>query len=445
MQQPEDIILRLFRLFKKDIACEVEEWIDEGLIDHSQGESILARYGASLVDARSSSLGYYVLSALAALFVGLALLLILSHNWDQIPRLTRMLGLMALTLSVNLTGVRYLYKGTENTGILWLFFGSICYGATIMLIGQIYHIGEHYPDGIFFWSLGILPLIFLTRSRLIALLCLVLATIWMFVETAADFFPYSYPLFPVAGLWLAWIRRDSNTLFLGSLAGLVIWLNLFLAWAAGDFYRLKSVIDQFPVTISCGLLLAGFAIRLTRSNTIALQHYGQSLHLWLLRGSLFLLFILSFDNFWKEFIRDTYFLGFSSPLFIPASGLIAFYWSAPSGLSSWGPIVCNAIFFALSFGWIAFGNGDKTTLALLSNFMLVFSGVWLIRRGIDNGITHYFYTGITVLLLTALFRYFDLIGEYIGGALLFIVAAAIMLFSARYWRSRSIHNKAENV
>jgi hypothetical protein len=33
-------------------------------------------------------------------------------------------------------------------------------------------------------------------------------------------------------------------------------------------------------------------------------------------------------------------------------------------------------------------------------------------------------------------RYFDLIGDYIGGALLFALAAGILFGAARYWRAR---------
>ena len=114
--------MRLFRVFKKDMAREVEDWVHDGLIESTQGEAILARYGIRLKDAQGTSLGYYILTALAALFVGLALILIISHNWDEIPRLTRMLGLFCVTLAVNLQGMRLLLGDRIKAGVLWLFF-----------------------------------------------------------------------------------------------------------------------------------------------------------------------------------------------------------------------------------------------------------------------------------------------------------------------------------
>jgi len=428
--------MRLFRLFKKDMAQEVETWVREGLIESSQGEAILARYSIEFKDAQGSSLGYYVLTALAVLFVGLALILIVSHNWDEIPRLTRMLLLFFVTLIVNLQGTRLLLTGRDRAGVLWLFFGSICYGATIMLIAQIYHIGEHFPDGIFFWSLGVLPLIGITRSRLIAFLCLGLATIWALVESNTGFFPASYPLFLGAGIWLAWVRKDSALLFMGGLVGLIYWFNLLFAWIGGDWYEFEIVMDQLPATVSFGLLLTGFSWWLRRHPDSRLQNYGQVLHRWLMRAGIILLLVLSFDDAWRELAGEDYTFGLATPLFLLSGSVAGFIFARPSGVSASGPIFTNGLFFFLGFLWVYMGSDGGGFLAIATNMMLVVTGIWLIRRGIDDAVTHFFYTGVGVLLLTALLRYLDLIGDYIGGAVLFMAAAVVLFGAARYWRSR---------
>jgi uncharacterized membrane protein len=437
--------MRLFRLFKKDMAREVGDWVSDGLIESSQGEAILARYGVRLNDDQTTSLGYYVLTALAALFVGLALILIVSHNWDEIPRLTRMLLLFFITLAVNLQGMRLLLGGRDKAGVLWLFFGSICYGATIMLIAQIYHLGEHFPNGIFYWTLGVLPLIFITQSRLNALFCLVLATTWAIVETSTDFFPASYPLFLLAGIWLAWVRKDSALLFIGGLAGLVFWFNLLLAWIGGDWHTFEVIMDQIPATVTLGLLLTGFAWWLMRRSDHRLRNYGQVLHLWLMRGGIIVLLILSFDDVWRELASEDYLFGLFAPLLLFFGGAAGFYLARPSGGNASGPLLTNALFFSLAFLWIHLGNVNDDWLAIATNLMLVVTGVWLIRRGIDDAITYFFYMGVGVLLLTALLRYFDLIGNYIGGAILFMIAATVLFGAARYWRSRILQKEVADV
>ena len=69
-----------------------------------------------------------------------------------------------------------------------------------------------------------------------------------------------------------------------------------------------------------------------------------------------------------------------------------------------------------------------------TNLLLMGTGVWLIVRGINNRISHYFFLGVATILVTALLRYVDLIGDYVGGALLFLVFAALLLGAARYWK-----------
>ena len=68
------------------------------------------------------------------------------------------------------------------------------------------------------------------------------------------------------------------------------------------------------------------------------------------------------------------------------------------------------------------------------NLALISTGVSLIIKGIHSGISHYFFLGIATILLVALLRYIDLIGDYVGGAMLFILCAVLLLGAARYWK-----------
>lgn len=436
--------MRILRLFKKDLAREVSDWIGDGLIQRNQGEAILARYGTTLEDAHSGSFGYYVLTAMAALFAGLALILILSHNWEEIPRMARMLGLVGFTLAINLIGGMQLMRDRYRAGLLWLFFGGLGYGASIMLIAQIYHLGEHFPDGIFWWALGVLPLVPLTRSRLIALQTLALATLWMVTESQTGFFPASYPLFALACLWLVWSWKHSALLFLAALAGLVTWLNLLIAWWLGDWQRYDGIADQIPVTVAFGILLAGGAWWLMRHGEPLKRDYGQLLHLYLLRGSILLMLILSYTELWRELLRGDYLLGVINPLLLAVATFAGFALARPSGPNASLPLLLNGAFFTLAALCVQQNWIDAATLAVTTNLMLVVTGIWLIRRGVEDAVTHFFYTGVAVLLITALLRYFDLIGDYIGGALLFMISAAVLFVAARFWRGRNSKDREES-
>ena len=103
---------------KNLLRRETRRWVDEGLVEPFQAERILNRYGTSLNDTGPSALG--LLTGLAGLFAGLALLLLVSANWEQLPRLARFAGLVTLTAVLNGWGVLRLARAGSGGGLLFL-------------------------------------------------------------------------------------------------------------------------------------------------------------------------------------------------------------------------------------------------------------------------------------------------------------------------------------
>ncbi|AQS35954.1 putative membrane protein (DUF2157) [Shewanella psychrophila] len=429
--------MRLIQLLKKDLAQEARVWVDESIISHEQGEAILAKYGESLdKDANKASFGYYLLMALGSLFIGLALILIISHNWDEIPSLVKTGALIILTLTTNLLGFRFYLTSRYQAANVWLFFGAISYGASIMLIAQIYHLGEHYPDGIYWWALGVLPLALLTRSRLLLILMLGLATIWLCVEVGEDFFPASYPVFLLSALLLALYCRSTPTIFVFSLFALLLWLNLAFSWLMGRGIHYEPFGDLLPFSLALGLVFNGLAWALMRTSNRTWREYGLVLHLWLLRASVVTLLILSFEDVWSEYSSESDIIFVLSIMSLIACGVISWRLSVKNGRYASIPSLLFSLGFCICFIAQAYFNSGDMIAAITINLLLLVFGISLIRRGIEQDETQYFYTGVAVLLATAFVRYFDLIGDYLGGALLFLIAASIMMLAARYWRLR---------
>lgn len=427
--------MRLIQLFKKELSREARTWVRDELVSELQANSILARYGTSLSDdTDKNSFGYYLLMSLGVLFIGLALILIVSHNWDEIPRSIRTGSLLLLTLVTNTIGIKLFLSQRTRAGIIWLLFGGISYGASIMLIAQIYHLGEHFPDGIFWWALGILPLVVFTQSRLLALLSLGLASIWLLVESGEDFFPTLYPIFVLVTLWLTLFQARSRLLFLACIVGLIVWVNLGLAWFMGSGYHFDPVAEQLPFSLGLGLIINGSAWWLMRADKSDWREYGLVVHIWLLRAAIITLLVLSFEGVWDEYPSDQSWLSVMSIISVIVSGMLAFMLSRESGRYASLPALMFTGYLAFSFSVVSGFSHMEFIAAIATNLMLLLMGILLIRRGIDQSETHYFYTGVVVLLLTAFIRYFDLIGDYIGGAILFLVAAGILMGAAKYWK-----------
>ena len=101
-----------------------------------------------------------------------------------------------------------------------------------------------------------------------------------------------------------------------------------------------------------------------------------------------------------------------------------------------------AITLAALFAVMNLDELHSTALQVADNIVLVITGIWLIVQGIREGVTHYFYLGVFTVMLTGLLRYIDLVGDYIGAAILFAVFAVILLVSARYWKKHVASTEA---
>jgi len=435
--------MRLIRLLKYDLAKEVSEWVAESIISTTQAESICARYGVDYHDQNKHSYGYFILVSLAYLFFGLALITLIGANWEGIPRAVRMLGLVALTFGTNAFGVYKAVNRQYAAAIGSFFLGGLFYGASIMLIAQIYHIGEHFPDGIYWWAAGVLPLALLMESTLLMLLSASLGFIWFFTETAQDFYPLSFPLLLAAMAWHCFRIKQSNLLFMLLVAGLAFWLEYSFSWLIGDWQRFNVGADNVSLGVGTFMVFYAMSKWLLESTKNIYADYGTLLAAWTLRFTMITLLILSFEGSWKDLIGAEWRLP-SLSLILAVVLSSASIWMVHSAGKPVVAISALSVFYLAAL-FSLMGLEDRQyaiVYQVIDNIALIASGIWLIVRGIDHGISHYFFLGIGVILVTGLLRYIDLVGDYIGAALLFSVFAVILLSAAKYWKSRRSKQEA---
>ncbi|MCB1859723.1 MAG: hypothetical protein KDI63_15725, partial [Gammaproteobacteria bacterium] len=249
------------------------------------------------------------------------------------------------------------------------------------------------------------------------------------------YYPASYPLLLLALAWSVLFRKQSELLFLGLLFGTVLWVEFNLGWWLGEGQGFRF--GAAHLTLSAGLLAVGccLASLLTYSHRYWWTDYGTLMRVWVVRLGVLLLLALSFEDLWREYLEKAR----EEPATHFAIAGICFGVSAAAHLASrgrWGGGLWFSVIYLLLFTTPLLGAiaGDAKLYQVAANLLLIGSGVLLIRRGIAEGRSHDFYLGVSVILTTGLLRYIDLIGDYVGAAILFAVFAAILLGSARYWR-----------
>ncbi|MEE2902716.1 MAG: DUF2157 domain-containing protein [Myxococcota bacterium] len=450
--------MKLLRALKNELASEALTWVDKRLITKEQAEKILRLYDTSLPTGDKSARGYNVLMTLAALFIGLAVIVLVSANWEQIPRTVRMLGLISITTGTNLMGVRA-YRGQRpKAGKRWLFLGAIFYGTSIMLIAQIYHLGEHFPDGLYWWMLGTLPLAFLTKGFILMLMSILLSYLWFVVEAGMDFMPWTFFFVMLAGIYYATKLHGSILIFFASVFGINLWLVTLSSWWLG---LTKGGLDTsgesvvFSTACAMSTVIIGAWME-RRALSERMKNYGAVIRLWGVRAGLVLILMFTFETSWRELLDPS---GYDHPFLLVLSlvlGVGSFIFAAfyqlreksdretiiKLGVTGLCVIFWGVAVYAAGFGADA-TPGVVRIWTILTNLLAVVCGVALIIEAVYETSTAYFYMGIAVLLCLALFRYFDLIGDYIGGAVLFMVCGGILMASARFWKKFAAKTKEQ--
>ncbi|PVZ68349.1 DUF2157 domain-containing protein [Pelagibaculum spongiae] len=435
--------MRLIRLLKNDLAKESAQWVESGIIEQQQAEQICQQYGVDYHQAQVHSFGYRMLVGLGFLFIGLSLITLIGANWDDIPRAVRMGSLIGLTLLTQLFGWHKWRQGLQSSATGVFFLGNMFYGASIILIAQIYHLGEHMPDGIYWWAFGCLPLAMLTQSRILMLQTLLLSTVYLLLESSLGFYPLAFFPFAISLLWFLYRSPSSLIILFGSVFAIGYWVESSFGWlwslsqnGIGSFY-LGWHVEHVLVTAGLFVFIYGLSQKLATCQSVKAKDYAAALALWSLRFAIFSLLILSFEDPWQDMIEADWDNLASAAIFYLLAIVITLGLSWQNrknrqtitflilgllvGILLLAPAIIDVDYYAQH-------------LQIIDNLLLVVVGCGLIIRGIQSGTSHYFYFGVTTILITALLRYFDLIGDYIGGAVLFMVFAIILLAAAKFWK-----------
>lgn len=185
--------------FRRRLLEEVNGWADDGVISAEQAESILNRYPSEaesepvndeggphvggLAAGSEDSLGrtslasraVSIIGVMGAALVGLGIIIYVAANWDAIPIWARIALLVALTAALNGSGWQLLVRfDYPRAGVATLVAGALAYGAGIHLVAQIYHVPVNHPNLTTAWFLGVLPVAYLARSRVMVGLSLIL-------------------------------------------------------------------------------------------------------------------------------------------------------------------------------------------------------------------------------------------------------------------------------
>lgn len=175
---------------------ELPGLVERGVLDAAAAERLRAHYAGAA--AQPGFWGRVLFPVLGAVLIGLGIVLLVAHNWDQLSRGTR-LGLAAAPLLAGQLACAWTLLRASSSRA-WregsAAFTALAFAAALALVSQIYHFPGDLDRYLLTCSLVALPLVYLLDASLLAALCAAGFTGWAFASPDRD-----TSLFAVVGLF----------------------------------------------------------------------------------------------------------------------------------------------------------------------------------------------------------------------------------------------------
>jgi uncharacterized membrane protein len=171
--------------FRDELERRSSRWVDEGLISADQRTRLLA---AEETEPSAAPRLIAIFSLLGAALVVLGLILVISQNWEEIPKLTKLAAGVALMVAAFGVGywLRFGPPAMVRTGEGVLLIGSGFFLGNLALISQQYNI-DFNPSPLFLpVVLSAVVLAYVLNSRAYIFVAAALAVVWLIFESQRD-------------------------------------------------------------------------------------------------------------------------------------------------------------------------------------------------------------------------------------------------------------------
>jgi uncharacterized membrane protein len=402
---------------------------------------------------------------LAVLSISGGVIALFAHNWDDFPRIVRVI----LSFVPVLLGIAvFVYMEMKKyPSVVWREASSVFFmfmlGSSLAMIGQVYNMGGTFADLMFNWMVLSIPIIYVANSSLAAVFYLLGIAVWVYANSLGRmfFFIPSFEAIEQNNWYWILLLAIAPHLFFNVKRNLEDPKSLVLVWAftlslqscAGFTFRHHMIIGL--VLIAASLYSLGRMYRSEKS--VCDAWYKRPLSIVGIFGMFYILLIVSSNGFLENYVRWENYISSGSPSFMDddfvreSSGhdwiyyltyvviLGMAYWVFTSFMREYkenpkqmnyfnyavAPMVLLAIVLEIM-------GTDTVTRILLNLFLLAWGGFYILRS-VQMNLPKLAAFGFTILSLTLLVRYFDMeMSFYLKGLIYIAIGSAALYFNKVY-------------
>ncbi len=421
---------------------QLPDWVAAGIISEVQAEQLRERHPLPDSSARLSAVNL-IAGTLSALLVGGGIILIVAYNWDDFSKVTRtVISFLPLLLGQVIYGYAF-FRKAESPG--WIEGGAgflmLMLAASLALVSQTYHIAGRPEQFLWLWLWLSVPLVYLRRANLPALIFLAAAFAWSLQSP----FPYR------TGYYLLMLAILPH-LYFGLKPDAPAWGRNTLGWAAALtffsawFWVTPSHLPEYgilgPALLAAILLLAGRRIYDTDDSLWRRPWTSCSYAI-----AFGLLLILTFDLNLPGWDWETLRYGGGRISATAASlhlgVLVAAALSYALLMIRWRETILLHEFFLLGLPiftliyLVAVRSGADTTALVLTNLYVLAWGAAYLHRGLQQQRMPSVNLGMFLILALATTRFFDTGWSPLVKGIAFVLLGLLFLGS-RYWLGRKM-------
>ncbi|MEG6586669.1 DUF2157 domain-containing protein [Dendrosporobacter sp. 1207_IL3150] len=403
---------------------QLPELTAKGILSAEAAERIKSHYGP-IQNTSSSKSFLLVFGILGVIFVGLGIILILAHNWDELTKLTRLLISISLIILAQFISGFALYFRRES--VVWressAVFHMLAIGAAIALVGQTYHLTEDTDAFLLTWMLLSLPMVYLLKANILAGLYLVGITFWasngyyhfdkmLSWALLAAVFPYyrikfSEAIYSNAALILSWIFN--------------ICFYVFFAVTFGTY------IDKLGPLIFALLTALNYNIGILLSPNIR-EHSLSPFKVTGLTGTSGLIFLMTSNNFWNNLTLESAVLKYDIPILF-AIGILTIWTflltlKKPDGNNV--PFALAPILIGIAY-LLHFYDATGISATLLMNAYMLYLSIIVISIGFRKHSIGVANIGMLMIALLIVTRFLDMNFSFVIRGIAFVILGVAFL------------------
>lgn len=403
---------------------ELPGLVTKGILTQEAADR-LRQYYSEVESAAKKWTTLIICGVLGALLIGLGIILLLAHNWEQFSRFTRAILSFTPLVMGQALALWVLLKRPESSALKegTATFLSLMIGASIALISQTYNIPGDAGTFMLTWMLLIAPLIYLMQASLPAAIYLIGITAWSGSQWDNPAMTILFwPLAAVAVPHFIWALRRETYTIRTTIISLVMAVCVF----CGAGFSLESTWPGFWIVTFSSICAILYSIGHQEFKDLT-TNWQKPLRLIGAIGILVLAFQFTFRDIWQymdyhrpggEIFGLSTAVAYIITFAIIVIAILLFYDNAKrkdltASLFTALPLLALTSYFL---------KGEAIVLPLLIfNVYLFVLSVSRITIGIRNNSLAAINIGMLILAILILVRFFDTDINFVIKGLVFII------------------------